>query len=319
MKRDRTEKVVFMGTPRFAVPSLMALIEAGYELAVVVTRPDKPRGRGLALLPSPVKEAALKRGIRVIEPRNVRDESFISELRSISPDFIVVVAYGKILPPPVLGIPSRGCINLHASILPRYRGAAPINRAIVNGDKETGVSTMLMDAGMDTGPVLLTERVAIGDDDTAEDLAQTLSTAGARLLVETIRGLAQGSIAGTPQDDKAATCAPTLKKEDGRIDWGRNASEVKNLMRGLYPWPGAYTVWKGMVLKVHSGHPAGACAGGDNTEPGAVLDATKDSIIIKCGGGAFEITELQPENRKRMGAGDFIKGYRITKGDVLGR
>ncbi|MBI5827041.1 MAG: methionyl-tRNA formyltransferase [Deltaproteobacteria bacterium] len=308
-----------MGTPRFAVPSLIALIEAGYDLAAVVTRPDKPRGRGLATLPSPVKEAALERGIRVLEPRNIRDESFIKELRSIAPAFIVVVAYGKILPPFVLGIPYRGCINLHASILPRYRGAAPINRAIVNGDKETGVSTMLMDAGMDTGPVLLAERVAIGDNDTAEDLDGTLSTAGARLLVETIGLLAEGRITGTPQDDRAATYAPTLKKEDGRIDWAKSASEVKNLMRGLYPWPGAYTVWKGMVLKIHSGNPGGVYARGDNTEPGTVIDVTKDSIIVKCGGSAFEITGLQPENRKKMGAGDFIKGYRIKKGDVLGR
>lgn len=315
---DRAEKIIFMGTPRFAVPSLIALIEAGYDLAAVVTRPDKPRGRGLSTLPSPVKEAAIERGIRVLEPRDMRDESFINELRSIAPDFIAVVAYGKILPPPVLGIPFRGCVNLHASILPRYRGAAPINRAIVNGDKETGVSTMLMDAGMDTGPVLLTERVAIGDDDTAEDLAGTLSTTGARLLTETIGLLAEGRITGTPQDDRAATYAPTLKKEDGRIDWARSATEVKNLLRGLYPWPGAYTTWKGMVLKVHSGNPA-AYAGGDNAEPGAVLDVTKDSIIIKCRGSAFEITGLQPENRKKMGAGDFIKGYRITKGDVLGR
>jgi len=319
LKRDRAEKIVFMGTPLFAVPSLTALIEAGYDMAAVVTRPDKPRGRGLATLPCAVKEIALKRGIRVLEPRNIRDEGFISELRGMAPDFIVVVAYGRILPEPILEIPPRGCINLHASILPRYRGAAPVNWAIVNGEKETGVSTMLMDAGMDTGPVLRTERVAIGDDDTAEDLAERLSTTGAHLLTETLALIAEGRIHAVAQDDKAATYAPMLKKKDGRIDWAKSASEVKNLMRGLSPWPGAYTAWKGMILKIHSGGLSTISSSDNKAMPGTVVDITGDSIIVKCGDSAFEITGLQPENRRKMSAGDFIKGYRITKGEVFDR
>ena len=313
------EKIIFMGTPLFAVPSLTALIEAGYDMAAAVTQPDKPRGRGLATLPCAVKELALRRGIRVLEPRDIRDEGFISELKGMAPDLIAVVAYGRILPESILGIPPRGCVNLHASILPRYRGAAPVNWAIINGDKETGVSTMLMDAGMDTGPILLTERVAIRDDETAEDLAKRLSTTGAKLLAETISLLAEGGINAVAQDDKAASYAPMLKKKDGRIDWGKSASEVKNLMRGLYPWPGACTAWKGMVLKIHSGGLSGISPSDNQAAPGAVLDVTGDSIIVKCRDSAFEIRELQPENRKKMSAGDFIKGYRITKGEVFDR
>ena len=238
MKRNRGKDSLHR-EPLFAVPSLTALIEVGYDMAAAVTQPDKPRGRGLATLPCAVKELALRRGIRVLEPRDIRDEGFISELKGMAPDLIAVVAYGRILPESILGIPPRGCVNLHASILPRYRGAAPVNWAIINGDKETGVSTMLMDAGMDTGPVLLTERVAIHDDETAEDLAKRLSTAGAKLLAETIGLLAEGGIHAVAQDDKAASYAPMLKK-DGRIDW---AKRIRVKPRGSYPWPRP-TAWK---------------------------------------------------------------------------
>ncbi|MBI5345290.1 MAG: methionyl-tRNA formyltransferase, partial [Deltaproteobacteria bacterium] len=217
--------IVFMGTPLFAVPSLEALVRAGYNVRAVVTQPDKPAGRGRLTQPSPIKTAALAHNIKVLEPVKIRDEGFIGELKAIGPEFIVAVAYGKILPASVLDIPGKGCVNVHASLLPEYRGAAPVNWAIINGEKETGVSTMLMDRGMDTGPVLLEERVDIGADDTAEDLSKKLSAAGARLIVKTLSGLREGSITPRPQDGVKATYAPILKKEDGRIDWGKSAGD----------------------------------------------------------------------------------------------
>ncbi|MCL4874433.1 methionyl-tRNA formyltransferase [bacterium] len=309
-------KIIFMGTPLFAVPSLRALTDAGHEILAAVTRPDKPRGRGLAPLPSPVKLLALEKGIPVLEPVKLRDESFMEGLKSLSPDLIAVVAYGKILPPAVLSLPPKGCINLHASLLPKYRGAAPINRAIMNGEKETGVCTMLMDEGMDTGDKLICERVPIGEDDTAEDLARTLSEKGAAVLLKTIDLVVRGAIRPVPQDDSLATYAPVLKKEDGRVDWTRSGIEIKDQMRGLYPWPGAFTCRKGSLLKIHRGvaKESSALAG----EPGTVLDAGRDGIFVACGKGAFLITELQPENKKRMSAAEFVAGYRISKGERLG-
>ncbi|MBI5586887.1 MAG: methionyl-tRNA formyltransferase [Deltaproteobacteria bacterium] len=305
-------KIIFMGTPQFAVPSLEALAEAGHRVIAVVTQPDKPQGRGMSSLPSPVKKAALGRGIPVFEPLKLKDESFIKELTGLGADFFVVVAYGKILPRPVLDIPPKGCVNLHASLLPKYRGAAPINRAIVNGEKETGVSTMLMDAGMDTGPVLLEKRVAIRADDTAEDLAKRLSIEGAALLVETIELFSEGRIRPREQDGSNATYAPILKKEDGAIDWRKTAVGIKDLMRGLYPWPGAYTRWKGYTIKVLSGRAVDCPA---DKPPGTVVGVSKEGIRVATGEGVFEITELQPENKKRMPAGDFVQGYRIAEGD----
>lgn len=305
-------KIIFMGTPQFAVPSLEALIAAGHSVMAVVTQPDKPQGRGMSSLPSPVKKAALDRGIPVFAPLKLKDESFIKELQGLGADFFVVVAYGKILPRHVLDIPPKGCVNLHASLLPKYRGAAPINWAIVNGEKETGVSTMLMDSGMDTGPVLLEKRVAIGADDTAEDLAKRLSTEGAALLAETIKLLSEGGIRPREQDGSNATYAPILKKEDGAIDWRNTAEGIKDLMRGLYPWPGAYTRWKGYTIKVLSGRAVDCPAG---KPPGTVVGVSKEGIRVATAKGVFEITELQPENKKRMPAGDFARGYRIAEGD----
>lgn len=309
-------KIIFMGTPLFAVPSLRALMDAGHEILAAVTRPDKPRGRGLAPLPSPVKLLALEKGIPVLEPVKLRDESFTAGLKSLGPDLIAVVAYGKILPPAVLSLPPKGCINLHASLLPKYRGAAPINRAIMNGEKETGVCTMLMDEGMDTGDKLICERVPIGEDDTAEDLARMLSEKGAAVLLKTIDLVVRDAIRPVPQDDSLATYAPVLKKEDGRVDWTRSGIEIKDQVRGLYPWPGAFTCRKGSLLKIHRGvaKESSALAG----EPGTVLDAGRDGIFVACGKGAFLITELQPENKKRMSAAEFVAGYRISKGERLG-
>lgn len=304
-------RIVFMGTPAFAVPSLDALISAGHNVAAAVTQPDKPRGRGLSSQPCPVKELAMARGIPVLQPAKIRQEDFIEALKALRPDFMAVVAYGKILPPAILNIPPKGCINLHASILPKYRGAAPINWAIINGEKETGACTMLMDEGMDTGPVYLCERTPIAPDETAEDLSKRLSVLGAGLLARTIGMLLEKDFAPTPQENDKATSAPILKKEDGRIDWSKDALRIADHVRGFYPWPGAHTTWKGL-LKIHRGRALGT--DGEGAEPGTIIEA-KDTIKVACGKGLFEITELQPENKKRMAAADFVKGYRIQKGE----
>lgn len=306
-----------MGTPVFAVPSLKALIEAGFDVAAVVTQPDKPKGRGKRMTPSPVKEVALEHNIEVLQPEKVRDESFLKRLREIEPVVAAVVAYGKILPEAVLSIPAKGCVNLHASLLPKYRGASPINHAIINGDSETGVSTMLMDKGMDTGPVLLEERVAIGSDDTAVELAERLSVIGASLLARTLGRLIEEKLTPRDQDDSKATYAPMLKKADGEIIWSKSAKEIHNLMRGLVPWPGTYTSLDGKLIKVHGGGASGF--GPCDAEPGTILDTKGGGILVACGSGIFEITELQPENKRRMSAADFIKGYRIKVGDRFAR
>jgi len=308
-------RIVFMGTPEFAVPSLKALIEAGHDIPAVVTQPDRPRGRGRRLEPPPVKLAAKEHGIEVLQPSGVREEGFMEKLKALEPDFLAVVAYGKILPRAVLDIPAKGCINLHASLLPKYRGAAPINRAIIDGEKETGVTTMLMDAGLDTGPMLLKERVAIGEEETAVELSQRLSVVGAGLLARTIGLLTEGRIEPEPQDARLSTYAPALKKTDGLIDWGRSAGEVRDLVRGLYPWPGAFTRWKGKVLKIHEGRVSKGGAGGAG--PGTIVSVDRDALGVKCAEGVFEVTSLQPENKRRMGAGDFIKGYRVTLGETF--
>lgn len=303
-----------MGTPAFAVPSLRSLIDAGFEVIAAVTQPDKPRGRGLSALPSPVKSAAIEHNIPVFEPQKIREEAFVEQIKAFNPDIIAVVAYGKILPPSILEIPLKGCINVHASLLPKYRGAAPINWAIINGEKETGVCTMVMDKGMDTGPTLLCEKVDIGEDDTAEDLTVRLSRSGGGLLVKTLDLLLEDRIRPVPQDGSKATLAPILKKEDGRIDWNRSAEEIKNLVRGVYPWPGAYTQWKN-TLKVHRARVARLEDA--QASPGTVVGATKEGILVACGKGVLEITEIQPENKKKMSAADFIKGYRVQEGDKL--
>ncbi|MBI5642658.1 MAG: methionyl-tRNA formyltransferase, partial [Deltaproteobacteria bacterium] len=250
--------------------------------------------------------------IEVLEPVSIRDNACIEKLRGLNPDFMAVVAYGRILPPAILDLPTKGCVNLHASLLPKYRGAAPINWAIVNNEKVTGVTTMLMDKGMDTGPMLLKEEVGIGEDETAEELAKKLSNAGASLLAKTIDLLSEDKIKPAPQDETEASYAPMLKKEDGRIDWKKSAEEIKNLMRGLYPWPGAYTALNGQ-LKIHSGRVIDTNS--HEAEPGTIVGVSREGIRVACGKGVFEITELQPENRKKLPAGDFIQGYRVGVGE----
>lgn len=304
-----------MGTPDFAVPCLQALIDAGKEIVAVVTQPDKPKGRGKLLAQPPVKGLALKHNIPVFQPEKIRDESFINTMRNFSPDIIVVVAYGKILPKAVLDIPPKGCINVHASLLPKYRGAAPINRAIINGEKETGVTTMLMDEGMDTGDMLLVEKVEIKDDDTASSLHDKLKEIGAVLLIKTIKAVESDTINPVKQDDREATYAPMLKKEDGRIDWTLKAEEIVNLIRGLNPWPGAYTRWEGKQIKIFKG--SRAKGQGSREEPGKIIDVSQEGICVAAGKGDLIITELQMENKNRMNVSDFIKGHRIVKGQIF--
>jgi len=312
---DKRFRIVFMGTPDFAVPSLRALITSGEDIIAVVTQPDKPKGRGKHLTPPPVKELALKHNIPVLQPEKIRDAVFINTIRKFSPDIIVVVAYGKILPKDILDIPPKGCINVHASLLPKYRGAAPINRAIINGERETGVTTMLMDEGMDMGNMLLSERMEIKDNDTASDVHDRLKDIGAGLLMKTINGIKAGAVAPLPQDNSQASYAPVLKKEDGRIDWTMGAAEIRNLIRGMDPWPGAYTRWEGMQIKVFRAKvlPEGRAA----EQAGTILNVSADGICVATGRGTLVITELQPENRDRMIVSEFIKGYRIGKGQIL--
>lgn len=309
----KAARIVFMGTPAFAAPSLESLIKAGHEVIAAVTQPDKPAGRGQISQSCPVKELAIKNSIPVLQPAKIREEGFIDDLRALKPDFIAVVAYGKILPAAILSIPPQGCINLHASLLPAYRGAAPINWAIINGEKETGACSMLMDEGMDTGPVYFCERTPIEPDETAEDLAKRLSLLGAGLLARTIGLILESHIKPVAQEHEKATYAPILKKEHGRINWATDAKKIADHVRGFYPWPGAFTTWKGL-LKVHSGVAIEEDTQG--AEPGTVIEA-KDTIKVACGQGIYEIIELQPENKKRMNAADFVKGYRIQKGDRL--
>jgi len=318
--KDSAVSILFMGTPGFAVPTLRALVhEAGFDVIGVVTRAPKPRGRGgkggRRPLPTPIKEFALENGIAVYEPRSIRDDGFFELVRSLGPDLIVVVAYGKILPERLLAIPPLGCLNLHASLLPAYRGAAPVNRAIINGEKETGVVAMLMDAGMDTGPVLLREAIEIGAQETAGELLERLSKIGAPLVIRAIRLLAEGRARPVAQDGSKATYAPVLSKEDGRIDWKLGARRIANCVRGLSPWPGAYTYWNGKLLKIHSG-TAGAPEEADasrGARPGTVVEALEKGIGVMCGDGVFWITELQLEGKKAMSAAEFIRGHAIGK------
>lgn len=316
-------KILFMGTPDFAVQTLEAIIEAGHEVVAVVTQPDRAKGRGRAVEHTPVKVAALANGIEVLQPTKIKNPAFIDSLRELAPDYSVVIAYGRILPASVLDIASKGSINVHASLLPRHRGAAPINYAITSGDTVTGVTTMLMDEGMDTGAMLLKSETPIGEDETAGELFTRLSALGAELLVETIEGMERGTIEPVAQDDTLATYAPTLKKRDGKVEWNASAEEVGNRVRGLSPWPGTYTEYKGKLLKIHSGRVAAipeieAGAADVNTVPGTILSVSSDAIAVKCGTGVYEVTELQPQDKRRMGVRDFVAGYRAVPGERFG-
>jgi len=312
-------KLVFCGTPRFAVPTLDALLRSGHEIALVVTQPDRPVGRSQEMAAPAAKQSALTAGLAVTQPEKIRNnEEFHARLEAIAPEAIVVVAYGRIIPPWMLELPRLGCINLHASLLPKYRGAAPIQWAVAMGETVTGNTTMLLEQGLDTGPILLRQEMVIGPDETAVELLDVLAERGAQLMVETLKGLAGGSVTPKPQDDARATLAPLLSREDGRMDFAvRTAEELRNRWRGFQPWPGAFTTLDGKKLLVHrmkvakSDHDALA-------EPGEVRVAD-GKILVACAQGTWlELVELQLEGRKHLQAAEFLRGIQLKTGARLG-
>jgi methionyl-tRNA formyltransferase len=309
--------LLFCGTPRFAVPTLEKLIEAGHSVPLVVTQPDRPRGRGMELVISPVKEAAIRLALPIIQPDAIKNnDAFRQQLSALRPDAIIVVGYGRIIPQWMIDLPRFGNLNLHASLLPKYRGAAPIQWAIAQGESVTGVTTMRIDAGLDTGGILMQRELPIAPDDTAETLGPKLAAVGADLMLETLRGLESGQIRPTPQDHSKATLAPILKKEDGRIDFHRTAIEICNRLRGFQPWPGAHTLFRGRHLQVHRARPADQPV---ELAPGQIsTEATR--LLAGCGQKtALELIDLQPEGKRRMPARDFVNGYRPQPGEKLGQ
>ena len=307
-------RIVFMGTPEFACPTLQTLVDRGERVVGVVTQPDRPKGRGQQLQPPPVKVLAERHGIPILQPLKLRVPEAIEEIRVMAPDLIVVVAFGQILPQSLLDIPLRGCINVHASLLPRYRGAAPLNWCIINGETETGVTTMLMNAGLDTGDMLVKRATPIGPDEDAASLHDRLAVLGAATLAETLDLLVAGRLVPEKQNDALTCYAPLLKKEHGRIDWAREPAAIRNLVRGLTPWPGAYSSLGGKLLKISRV----ACGVGSGT-PGTLLRVGRDGIEVACRGGSVLIQELQLEGKRRMAAGEFLAGHPLEPGMLLGQ
>ena len=306
-------RIVFMGTPEFACPTLQKLIDRGEQVAAAVTQPDRPRGRGQQTLPPPVKVLAERHAIPVLQPAKVRHPEVIEEIRAYAPDLIVVVAFGQILPKSLLDIPRHGCINVHASLLPRYRGAAPINWCIINGETEAGVTTMQMDVGLDTGDMLLKKVTPIDPDEDAQSLHDRLSLIGAEALGETLDLLADGKLIPEKQDESLTCYAPLLKKEDGLILWDAEPRAIRNRIRGMTPWPGAFTHFNGKTLKIFRARTAFGTG-----RPGTVITADRNGIEVACRGGSLLIDELQLEGKKRLTAADFLAGCRILPGYILG-
>ena len=307
-------RVVFMGTPEFAVPSLKALLDAGYGVVGVFTQPDRPVGRGHKLAACPVKKLAVERGVPVYQFERLRNEEGLACLRALAPDIVVTAAFGQILSQALLDVPKMGTVNVHASLLPAYRGAAPINWCILNGETRTGVTTMLTDAGVDTGAMLLRRETDIGETETAAELSVRLSQLGAELLIETLKGYIAGEIAPTPQDERLASRQPMLKKEMGLIDWTRSAKEIACQARGLDPWPSAYTDYAGGTLKIYRARPAMG-----EGEPGTVLrSSAKEGLFVACGEGALEVLEMQAPGGKRMSARAYLAGKKIEPGTRFG-
>ena len=306
--------LVFCGTPPFAVPMLDRLVDAGCHVRLVVTQPDRPKGRGLELVPSPIKQRALQLGLPITQPESIKtNDAFRSQLTALNPDAIIVVGYGRIIPQWMLDLPPLGNLNLHASLLPKFRGAAPIQWAIARGETVTGVTTMKLNAGLDTGDILLQKKMPIAPDDTAETLAPKLATVGADLTVATLRGLQDGSIHPSKQDHTQATLAPILTKEDGLIDFSRPATEILNRLRGFQPWPGAYSKFRGKNLRISK------AALDDGVLPSSELNTEGDRLFVGCGERtAIELLEVQLEGKKRTSAADFIRGYRPRPGERLG-
>jgi methionyl-tRNA formyltransferase len=315
--------LVFCGTPSFAVPTLEKLVEAGHSVPLVVTQPDRPRGRGMEVAFSPVKAAAVRLSLAITQPTSIKNNlEFREQLLAITPDAIIVVGYGRIIPQWMIDLPRLGNLNLHGSLLPKYRGAAPIQWAIANGESVTGVTTMRIDAGLDTGDTLMQRELAIGRDDTSETLGPKLATIGADLMIETLRGLETEQLRANPQDNSLATLAPILKKEDGRIDFARTANDLFNRLRGFQPWPGAFTSFRGKTLQVHRAHPDEATK--KLTQGELLTEGAR--LFVGCGpnmnleaNSALELIEIQLEGKRRMSAQEFINGYQPKSGDKLGQ
>jgi methionyl-tRNA formyltransferase len=306
--------LVFAGTPRFAVPTLEKLVDAGFHVRMVVTQPDRQSGRGMELTASPIKQAALRLGLRVVQPTSIKENpEFRGELSELQPDAVIVVGYGRIIPQWMIELPVLGNLNVHASLLPKYRGAAPIQWAIARGESVTGVTTMRIDAGLDTGDILLQREFPIAEQDTSETLAPKLAGLGADLMVETLHGLREGSVVARRQNHEQATLAPILTKQDGEIDFHRSATELWNRMRGFQPWPGAFTRFRGKNLHVWSARPVEA-----DLPTGAIHMAGHLPMVGCEPGSALELTEVQVEGKKRMSAQDFVNGYRPHDGERLG-
>jgi methionyl-tRNA formyltransferase len=306
-------RTVFMGTPDFALQTLQGLIAAGCNMVGVYTQPDRPKGRGKKLAPPPIKELAQQYDIPVYQPLKLRQPEAVAELEALAPDLIVVVAYGQILPKSVLEIPAHGCINVHASLLPKYRGAAPINKAIIDGETETGITTMYMDVGLDTGDMLIKKTLSIGPEETAGELHDRLAALGHETMEETLQQLCAGTLQRQVQDDEQSTYASMMKKEDGRIDWSQSAQEIHNHVRGLDPWPGAYTSLNGELLKLAKTSAEDT----DGGKAGSVVSADSSGVRIACGSGTLLIKELQLAGRKRLAAADFLRGCSLEPGMSL--
>ena len=321
-------RIVFMGTPDFSVPALKALVEAGHQVIAVVTQPDKPKGRGKEVQMTPVKIQAMEYGIPVYQPAKVREASFVEVLKGLEADVYVVIAFGQILPKAVLELPKYGCINIHASLLPKYRGAAPIQWCVIDGERETGITTMMMDVGLDTGDMLEKAVIPIEEKETGGSLHDKLSMAGGDLILSTLKKLEEGTLVRTPQTDEGTCYAKMLTKSLGDIDWNQGAVSIERLIRGLNPWPSAYTMWNGKTIKIwaadviagreaadflsESGVPAET-----GTAPGTVVCSDKRRLVVCTSGGLLSIRELQMEGKKRMDTPAFLRGYPIPAGDVF--
>ncbi|AEY66076.1 methionyl-tRNA formyltransferase [Clostridium sp. BNL1100] len=310
-------KIIFMGTPEFAVPSLEMLINEGYKVIAVVTQPDKPKGRGNKLAAPPVKEFALEHGITVLQPAKIKTPEFVEQIRELTPDLLITAAYGKIISKEMLDVPTLGCINVHGSLLPAYRGAAPIQWSIIHGEKVTGITTMFTDVGLDTGDMLLKKELEIGSDMTAGELHDAMAVLGAQVLKETLLELKKGTLVRKPQDDSLSSYAPIITKEVGLIDWNKTAQQVHNLVRGTSPWPGAYTflneskmrVWKTCISNLENNQ---------NYCPGEIVKVDDKGLLVKCSDGYILISELQFDSSKRMKVSDYLRGHKISIGEKLG-
>ncbi len=312
-------KIIFMGTPDFSVGTLEALIQAGHEITLAVTQPDKPKGRGKSLQFPPVKEAALAHGIEVYQPQRVREPECVEYLKKFQADIIVVVAFGQILPKEILDLPRYGCINVHASLLPKYRGAAPIQWAVINGEKATGVTTMRMDEGLDTGDMIMKEEVALETEETGGSLFERLAKCGAKLCVRTLKAIEEGAAQYTPQNHEEATHTVMIKKHMGEIDWNKPAQELECLVRGLNPWPSAYTYLKGKTLKIWKASVEEQQEQSGCPKPGTVTEVSKNGIMVQTGQGILNLLEVQLEGKKRMKTDAFLRGYPIESGITLGK